>query len=85
MSQYVYFMTTGLVLGAIVLIFGMKYFSAAQQAKARFAHEDAYRQVAEKAATAQSETAAALSSIQASLSDVRTRLGAVEKVLKEVE
>jgi hypothetical protein len=85
MSESVYLLTLGLPLGTILLVFGMRYFSAVQQAKARLANDDAYRQVAEKAAAAQAENATALSSIQATLVDLGTRLAAVEKILKEVE
>ena len=85
MSEHLYLLTICLPLGTILLVFGMRYFSAIQQAKARLAHDEAYRRIAEQAVAAQSENAIALSSIQAVLSDVRTRLTAVEKILKEVE
>jgi len=85
MTELLYLLTLCLPLGAILLVFGMRYFSAVQQAKARLANEGAYRAIAEKAAAAESETATALSSIQAALADVRTRLTAIEKILKEVE
>jgi predicted negative regulator of RcsB-dependent stress response len=85
MSEHVYFLTIGLPLGTILLIFGMKYWSAAQQAKARLASDEAYRQVAAQAAAAQAETAATLASIDATLADLTTRLSAVEKMLREVE
>jgi Tfp pilus assembly protein PilO len=84
MSEHLYLLSIGLPLVTILLVFGMRYFAAIQQAKARLANDDAYRQIAEKAAAAQSETAAALSSIQAALEDVRSRLTAVEKILKDV-
>jgi hypothetical protein len=85
MSEHVFLLTICLILGTILLVFGMRYYSAAQQAKARLANDDAYRQIAAKAVAVQSENATALSSIQTSLADVRTRLTAVEKILKEVE
>ncbi len=85
MSEYLYLLTICLPLGTILLVFGMRYLAAVQQAKARLANDDAYRQVAQKAVAAQSENATALSSIQAALADVRNRLAAVEKILKEVE
>ncbi|MEO6920768.1 MAG: hypothetical protein ABI171_17435 [Collimonas sp.] len=85
MSETIYLLTICLLLGTILLVFGMRYFSVVQQAKARFASDDAHRQIAAKAVTAQAETATALSSIDAALSDVKTRLSAIEKVLKEVE
>jgi hypothetical protein len=85
MTELLYLLTLCLPLGTILVVFGMRYFSAIQQAKARLANDDAYRRIAETAATAQTETAAALSSIGTALTDVRTRLAAVEKILKEVE
>ena len=85
MSTSIYLLSLCLPLGTLLLIFGMRYFSAVQQANARLANDDAYRQVAEKAVTTQSENANALASIQSALADVRTRLTAIEKVLKEVE
>lgn len=84
MSESVYFTTLCLGLGTILLIFGMRYASAAMQARARAAGEDGYRRLAETAAAAQPVTAAALSSIQSTLADVDTRLAAVEKILKDV-
>lgn len=84
MSEHLYLLSICLPLVTILLVFGMRYFAAIQQAKARLANDDAYRQIAEKAAAAQSETVAALSAIQASLEDVRSRLTAVEKILKDV-
>jgi len=85
MTELLYLLTICLPLATILLVFGMRYFSAIQQAKARLANDDAYRRIAEKAATAQAETATALSAIQAALADVRNRLTAVEKILKDVE
>ena len=85
MSEHIYLLTISLFLGTILSVFGMRYWSVLQQAKARLANEGAYRQMAERAAVAQAESAAALASIQAAIADVRTRLISVEKILKEVE
>lgn len=85
MSEHLYLLTICLVLGTILLVFGMRYFAAVQQAKARLANDGAYRQIAEKAAAAESATATALSAIQAALADVRTSLAAIERILKDVE
>lgn len=85
MAEHVYLLTICLPLAAIVLIFGMRYFSAVQQARARRDSDEAYRAVAEKAATAGTETAAALAAIGEAVADMRTRLAAVEKILKDVE
>jgi hypothetical protein len=85
MSEHLYLLSIGLVFGTILLVFGIRAYSAIQQAKVRNAADAAYRQIAEKAVTSASENATALVSIQASLTDVRTRLTAIEKILKEVE
>jgi hypothetical protein len=85
MSEHLYLISLGVLFGTPLLIFGMKYASAAYQGRARTADEDAYKELAQKAAAAQSESAASLSTIQSELSDVRTRLAAVEKILKDVE
>ena len=78
MAEHVYLLTLLLPLATVLIIFGMKYYAAVQQAKARLASDDAYRQVAEQAAAAQAEAAAALA-------DLKVRLTAIEKILKEVE
>ena len=85
MSEVVYFLTISLALGTILVVFGMKYFSAVQQAKARLANDELYRQLAAKASATQAETSQALTSIDASLSDLKGRIAAIEKILKEVE
>lgn len=85
MTATVYLLTLGLPLGTVLLVFAMRYASAVQQAKARLAEDGAYRRIAETAAAAQADTAAALSSIQTAMSDVMTRLASVERVLKDVE
>lgn len=85
MSPTVYFLTLCLILGTILAVFGMKYFSAAARARAGGATDEAYRALAEKAVTAQAENAASLAAISGELSNVIARLGAVEKILKDVE
>ncbi|HEY5106389.1 MAG TPA: hypothetical protein VII73_06400 [Caulobacteraceae bacterium] len=85
MSGYYYLLTLCLPLATILIVFGMRYFSAIQQARARLANDGAYQQIAEKATAAGAETATALASIQAALADVGARLAAVEKILKAVE
>jgi hypothetical protein len=63
----------------------MRYFALVQQAKARLANDDAYRQLAESASAAQSRIATSLAAVEADLSDVRVRMAAVETILKAVE
>ena len=84
MSEHVYLLTLCLPLGTVLLVFGMRYVSAVQQARARLAHDDAYRRIAESAAGAQADTATALSSIQTAMSEMKGRLAAVETILREV-
>lgn len=85
MQVQLYLLTLCLPLATVLIIFGMRYFSLIQQARARLANDDAYRQIAEKASTVQSQTVTSLASIDAVLTDVQARLTAVEKILKEVE
>lgn len=85
MSESVYFLTIGLPLATLLLIFGMKYFAAVQQARARRADDEAYRLLSEKAIEAQTQIASGLSSISTVLADLSGRLASVEKILKDVE
>jgi len=73
-----------LALATILLVFGMKYFSAAKQSRAGVAGENAWRDLAAKAAAAQTSSAAALAALQADVADVKGKLASIEKVLREV-
>jgi hypothetical protein len=70
---------------ALVLVFFMKYVSAVLQARVRLGQDEAYREIAGKAAAAQAETAAALSSFGQMLAQIQARIVAVERILKDVE
>ena len=85
MTTILYLLTLVLPLATILIVFGMRYFAVTQQAKARLANDDAYRQLAESASAAQSQIATSLAAMEANLSDVRTRMAAVETILKAVE
>jgi hypothetical protein len=85
MSEHLYLLTLFMPLATILIVFGMRYVSSAYQARARAANDDAYRTLAAKAVAVQSETATSLSSVQAALVEIGTRLVAVEKILKAVE
>jgi hypothetical protein len=63
---------------AAVLVFFLKFTSAVLQARVRLGQDEAYRELAAKAATAHAEVAAALGQIQ-------TRIAVVEKILKDIE
>ena len=85
MSENIYFAAFFFPAAAAVIIFMMKYVSATVQAKVRLAQDEAYREIASKAASAQAETAAALASNGATLAQIQSRLTALEKILREVE
>jgi hypothetical protein len=80
-----YLLTLVLPLATILIVFGVRSYAAVQQAKARLAGDDAYRQLAESALAAQSQIASSLAAMEANLSDVRIRMAAVETILKAVE
>ena len=85
MTTTLYLLTLVLPLATILIVFAMRYYAAVQQAKARLANDDAYRQLAESASAAQSQIATSLAGMQTSLSDVRNRMAVVETILKAVE
>ena len=70
---------------AAVLIFAMKYGFAVAQARGRRGQDEAYRELAAKAAVSQAEMTAALSSFGMVLAEIQSRLAVVEKILKDVE
>jgi hypothetical protein len=82
-AQYLIFISPFMV--TLLVIFGMKYFSALFQARARLANDALYRALAEKAVTAQAENQATLSAIRADLSKIAGSLASVEKILQQVE
>ena len=84
MSTGVYIATLSLFFGTILLVFAMRYASAAFAARARLANEGAYRTLAEEAVSGQARTQATLAAIQADLAQLTARLGAVETILKQV-
>ena len=70
---------------AAFLIFAMKYGSAVAQARVRLGQDEAYREIAAKAAASQAEIAALLSSFGTALAEIQSRIGMVERILKDVE
>jgi hypothetical protein len=78
MTEQAFFAAFFFPAAAVVLVFFMKYVSAVLQARVRLGQDEAYRELATKAATAQTETAVALGQLQ-------TRLAVIEKILKDVE
>lgn len=85
MTITLYLLTLVLPLTTVLIVFAMRYYANVQQAKARLANDDAYRQLAEGASGAQSRIATSLAAMEANLSELRTRMTAVETILKAVE
>jgi hypothetical protein len=85
MTTTLYLLTLVLPLGTILIVFSARYYAIVQQAKARLANDEAYRQLAQSASAAHSQIAASLAAIDAGLSDLRSRMAAVETILKAVE
>ena len=85
MSTSMYLFTICLPFVTILIVFGMRYVSMVLQSRARMANEGTYRQIAETATAAEAGNAASLTSIQASMADVKARLSTIERILKDVE
>ncbi len=85
MTTLLYLLTLVLPLATILIVFRMRYAATVQQAKARLASDDDYRQFAENASALQAQIAARLAAMETSLVDVRARMTAVESILKAVE
>lgn len=78
MNENIFFAAFFFPAAAAVLVFFMKYLSEILQARVRLGQDEAYREIATRAASAQAELAAALGAIQ-------TQLACIEKILKAVE
>ncbi len=85
MTAIFYLLTLIMPLATVLIIFAMRYYALVQQARARLANDDAYRQLAESASALQSRITTSLAAMEANLSDARNRLAAVEIILKAVE
>jgi Tfp pilus assembly protein PilO len=85
MSEHLYLLTIVLPLLTVLLIFALKYISAAYQARERSQSESAYRELAKTASSAQAETAASLCAMRTELAQISARLATVSKILQEVE
>lgn len=85
MSTPIYLISLCIAFGTVLTIFGLKYWSAAAAARVQGEIQNAYRKLAVDAVTVQSGNAATLSAIQSELTEIKTRMASVEKILKEVE
>ncbi len=85
MSEHLYLLTIVLPLLTLLMIFALKYGSAAYQARARGRSGSAFRELAQSTSTSQAETAASLAAMRTELAQISTRLAFVSKILREVE
>jgi hypothetical protein len=81
----IFLLVTIFVLVTILLVFAMKYFSSARQARLTLASADRYRDLAERAVKAHEDCAATLASLKQTVSEIGGRLANVERLLKDVE
>jgi hypothetical protein len=58
--------------------------AAVLQARVRLGQDEAYRELAGRATAAQAEAGAKLAAFGAALADIQSRLGTIEKILKDV-
>ena len=84
MTVALYLLTNGLFAAVILAVFGMKYWSAASQARARLANDNAYSELAKQALALQSASGAAASALESKLAAMGERLVSIEKMLVEV-
>jgi hypothetical protein len=78
MSEHIYLITIFMLPLTAVLIFGMRYLARTKETKLRHDSDESWRQLAERSIAAQADTTAALA-------DLKTRIIAIEKILKAVE
>ena len=85
MATSVFLWTVSVIPLTFILVFAMKYASAAIQARVRSVQDAGYRALAEAAVAAQSEMSVSLNAMQSELLKVSASLAAVESILKQVE
>jgi hypothetical protein len=85
MTTTLYLLTLVLPLATVLVVFGLRAYASVEQARARLAHDDAYRQLAERASSAQSQIANSLAAMEVNLSEMHARVASVETILKAVE
>ena len=77
MTENIFFAAFFFPAAAAVVVFFMKYVSEILQARVRLGQDEAYRALAAQAAAAQTQTASLLT-------EVKSRLAAIEKILTDV-
>jgi|HigsolmetaGSP11D_1036233.scaffolds.fasta_scaffold01459_7 hypothetical protein len=74
-----------LTLGTVIIVTIIVQLTAAWKARTSLAREEDYRKLAEKATAALADSAESRKQIEAELAGIKSRLGAIEKLLREVE
>ena len=85
MNENIYYAAFFFPSAAFLLAVLVKQVSTYEQAKLRLGHDEAYRDLATQAASAQAKAEEALGSVRGALADVQNRLAAVEKLLRAVD
>ncbi|AKZ63195.1 hypothetical protein F506_11410 [Herbaspirillum hiltneri N3] len=80
-----FFLLSVLMLLTVLLVFAMKYWSAARRADMQIAYANNYRELAEKLATLQGASTSKLGALEHDVGDMNARLARIEKILREVE
>lgn len=73
-----------LLLLTVLLVFAMKYWSAARRADLQIASANNYRELAEKLAVLKEADSSKLTSLEHGVGDMAARLARIEKILREV-
>ncbi|BCB73988.1 hypothetical protein GCM10022251_12040 [Phytohabitans flavus] len=77
--------TTAILFTLVIVVVMIVQLGATWRARQSVSREEAYRRLAEDAATAQRDVAQRLAAVQGELSALRERTDALERLLKEVE
>lgn len=73
------------VLFTVILVVALVQIFSTYRAKASILREEAYRKLSEQATAAEQKAAAQQEKIAEALEDLRTRVAAIEKMLRDVE
>lgn len=74
-----------LTLGTVIIVTLIVQLTAAWKARTSLAREEGYRELAEKATAALAECGQSTKQVEIELINIRSRLTAIETVLREVE
>lgn len=74
-----------LTLGTVIIVTLIVQLTAAWKARTSLAREDGYRELAEKATSAVAENAQSNKRVENDLIDIKSRLSAIETLLRQVE